>query len=157
MAMAAGFDRPVFGNSGLLAEAGESVIFAKEGDDRAAFAPFTHQRGRDAGDVLGDAETLMAQLGQMFGRGARLGVADFRHAPDPVGQGDKPRLDDVDAAPDVTTIVHGPVHTLWMTKLERLAASSGAAKCGRDRPAHPEGNLSTLIFPLAGRFRTSIG
>jgi len=39
-------------------------------------------RGRNAGDVLGDAETLVAQLNEMLGGGPRLGVAHFGHAPD---------------------------------------------------------------------------
>ena len=86
MAMAAGFDRTRLGDAGLLAEAGQGVIFAEEGDDRPAFAPFAHHGGRDVGDILGDAKALVAQLGQMLGRRARLGVADLRHAPDPVGE-----------------------------------------------------------------------
>ena len=109
MAVAAGLQRARFGHAGLLAEAGQRVVFAEEGDHRTAFAPFAHHRGRNAGDLLGDAETLMAQLGQMFGGRARLGVADLGHRPDPVGQGDEARLDRVDAAPDVTAIIHLPV------------------------------------------------
>ena len=60
MAVAAGLDRPRFGDAGLLAEAGQRIIFAEEGDHRTAFAPFAHHGGRNAGDILGDAETLMA-------------------------------------------------------------------------------------------------
>jgi hypothetical protein len=59
-----------------------------------------------AGNVLGDAKTLMAQLGQMFGRRARLSVAHLGHAPDLVGEGDETRLDGVDATPDVTAVIH---------------------------------------------------
>ena len=109
MAMAAGLERARFGHAGLLAEAGQRVIFAEEGDDGSAFAPFAHQRGGNAGDLLGDAETLMAQLGQMFGGRARLGVADLGHRPDPVARGDEARLDRVDATPDVTAVIHLPV------------------------------------------------
>src|SRR5882757_3866696 len=106
MAMAAGLDRVMFGDTGLLAEAGQGVIFAEEGDDRAAFAPFAHRRSRNPGEVLGDAKALMAQLGEMFGGRARLGVADLRHRPHPVAQFDETRLDRVDATPNVTTVVH---------------------------------------------------
>ncbi len=67
MAMAAGLDRARLRHAGLLAETGQRVIFAEEGDDGTALAPFAHQGGGNAGDILGDAETLMAQLGQMFG------------------------------------------------------------------------------------------
>ena len=87
MAMAAGFQRARFRHAGLLAETGQGVVFAEEGDHGSAFAPFAHQRGGNACDLLGDAETLMAQFGQMFGGRARLGVADLGHRPDPVGQG----------------------------------------------------------------------
>ena len=50
MAVAAGFDRPRLGDPGLLAQAGQGVIFAEEGDHRTAFAPFAHHRGRNTGD-----------------------------------------------------------------------------------------------------------
>ncbi len=109
MTMAAGLQRARFGHAGFLAEAGQGVIFAEKSDHRPAVAPFAHHRGRNACDLLGDAETLMAQLGQMFGGRARLGVADLGHRPDPVGQGDKARLDGVDATPDVTAIIHLPI------------------------------------------------
>ena len=106
MAVAAGLDRLRLGDAGLLAEAGQGVVFAEEGDHRPAFAPFAHQRGRNVSDILGDAESLMAQLGQMFGGGARLGVADLGHRPDPVAQLDETRFDRVNAAPNVATVVH---------------------------------------------------
>ncbi len=106
MTMAAALHRAMFGDSGLLAEAGQRVIFAEEGDHGTAFAPFADHRGRNVGDVLGDAEPLMTQLGQMFGGGARFGVADLGHRPDPVAQFDETRLDGVDATPDITTVVH---------------------------------------------------
>ncbi len=106
MAMAAGLDRARLGDAGFLAQAGQGVIFAEEGDDRSAFAPFADHRGRDIGDILGDAKALVAQLGQMLGRRARLGVADLGHAPDPVGERGETRLDRVDAAPDVAAVVH---------------------------------------------------
>jgi hypothetical protein len=108
-ASSAGLDRARLGDAGLLAEAGQGVIFAEERDDRTAVAPFAHQRRRNSGDILGDAKTLVAELGQMFGGRTRLGVADLGHAPDPVGQRRETRLDRVDAAPDITAIVHGPV------------------------------------------------
>src|SRR5260221_14725927 len=112
MAMAAGLQWPMFRHARFLAEARQRVIFAEESDDRAAFARFAHQSGGNAGDVLGDAETLMAQLGQMFGGRARLGVAHLWHAPDLVGEGDETRLDGVDATPDVTAVIHRQIPIL---------------------------------------------
>ena len=109
MAVAAGFQRPRFRHARFLTEARQGIVFAEEGDDGSAFAPFAHQRGGNPGDLLGDAETLMAQFGQMFGRRARLGVAHFGHRPDPVAQVDEARLDGVDAAPDITAIIHLPI------------------------------------------------
>src|SRR3979409_1045902 len=100
MAMASGLQRARLGHAGFLAETGQRIIFAEESDDRTALAPFAHQGGGNAGDMLRDAETLMAQFGEMFGSRTRLGVADLRHAPDPVGQGDETRLDRVNAEPD---------------------------------------------------------
>ena len=109
MAMAAGLQRARFGHAGFLAETGQGVVFAEEGDHGPAFAPFAHHGGGNACDLLGDAETLMAQLGQMFGGRARFGVADLGHRPDPVAQVDEARLDGVDATPDVTAVIHLPV------------------------------------------------
>ena len=86
MAVASRLDRARLRHARFLAQTGQRVVFAEEGDDRAALAPFAHHRGRNARDLLGDAKALMAQLGQMLGRRARLGVADFRHGPDPVAQ-----------------------------------------------------------------------
>src|SRR5215813_5952202 len=106
MAMASRLDGSRLRHARLLAEAGQRVIFAEKGDDRSALAPFTHQSGRDPRDILGNAETLMTQLDKMFGGGARLGVAHLRHSPDLVAQIDKARLDRVDAAPNVTAVVH---------------------------------------------------
>src|SRR6185437_17169178 len=106
MAMSAGLDRPMLGDAGFLAEAGQGVIFAKEGNDRSAFAPFAHHGGGNIGDVLGDAKTLVTQLAEMLGRGTRLGIADLGHAPDRVGKRDETRLDRVDATPDVAAVVH---------------------------------------------------
>lgn len=49
------------GNAGFLAQAGQCVIFAEDGDHRPVFAGFTDHRGGDAGDVLRHPETLQFQ------------------------------------------------------------------------------------------------
>ncbi len=89
VAVAAGLDRAVLGDAGLLAEARQGIIFAEEADDRAALARLAHDGGRDAGDILGDAEALGLQLGGVLRAGADLGVADLGHAPDAVGEFDE--------------------------------------------------------------------
>ena len=126
MAVAVRFDRPRLGDPGLLAEAGQRVVFAEEGNHRTVFAPFAHHGGRNARNILGDAESLMAQLGKMLGRRARLGVADLGHAPDPVGKRSKSRLDSVDASPDVAAVVHGTAPEIEETR--RLAVSRTVLK-----------------------------
>ena len=108
MAMASRLQRARFRNAGFLAETGQRIVFAEEGDDGTALAPFADQGGWNISDILGDAETLMAQFGEMFGSRARLGVAHLGHRPDPVAQGDETRLDRVNAEPDVAAIVHAP-------------------------------------------------
>jgi hypothetical protein len=67
MAVAIAGDRPVLGHAGFLGEAGQGVVLAENGDDRAVLARLAHHGGRDAGDVLGDAEALMRQHLPMLG------------------------------------------------------------------------------------------
>ena len=73
MTVAARLDRPRLGHARLLAETGQRIVFAEDSDHRTALARFAHHRGRNARDILGDAEPLMAQFGQMFG-GERASV-----------------------------------------------------------------------------------
>ena len=61
MAVAVARQRLRFGDAGFLAQAGQRVIFAEDGDDRPVFAGFTHHRSGDAGDVSlrqADADVL---------------------------------------------------------------------------------------------------
>ena len=83
MAMASRLQRAGLGHTGLLAETGQRVIFAEEGDDGTALAPLAHHRGGNARDILGDAETLMAQLGQMFGGRSAPRCSTLRALPRP--------------------------------------------------------------------------
>ena len=106
VAVASRLERARLRHTGLLTKTGQRIIFAEESDDGTALAPFADQGGGNAGDILRDAEALMAQFGEMFGSRARLGVAHFGHGPDPVGQGDETRLDCVNAEPDVAAVVH---------------------------------------------------
>ena len=136
MAMAAGLDRAMFRGVRFLAEAGQRVVFAEEGDHRTAFAPFAHHGGGNAGDLLGDTKALVAEFGQMLGGGAHLGVADFGHAPDPVGKRGKARLDRVDAAPDVTAVIHvfGPQGSQGKQEAVWLAVSPADLKLQQHSP-----------------------
>src|SRR5215831_16107045 len=106
MAVSSGLERAMLRHACFLAESGQRVIFAEESDDGPAFAPFAQQRGGNAGDILRDAEALMAQLGQMFGGGARLGVTHLGHRPNLVAQVDKASLDCVNVTPNVAAVVH---------------------------------------------------
>ena len=67
MAVAAHLDRARLRHARFLAETRQGIVFAEESDDGSALAPFAHQGGGNAGDILGDAKALMAQFGQMFG------------------------------------------------------------------------------------------
>ena len=106
MAVASRLQRAGFRHAGFLAKAGQRIVFAEESDDRTALAPFAHQGGGNISDILRDAETLMAQLGEMFSSRARFGIAHLGHGPDPVAQRDETRLDRVNTEPDVAAVVH---------------------------------------------------
>ena len=62
MAEAVAGQRLRLGDAGLLRQARQRVVLAEDGDDRPAFAGLAHHRGRDAGDVLGDAEALRSSI-----------------------------------------------------------------------------------------------
>ena len=100
MAMAAGLDRLRRRDARLLAEARQGIVFPEDRDHGSALARFAHDGGGDAGHGLGDAKALVAQFGHVLGRRTVLGVADFRHAPDAVGQSDQAVLLLVDVAPE---------------------------------------------------------
>ena len=106
MAMAGAGQRAVLGDIGLLAEAGQRVVFAENGDDRAAFARLAHHGGRDAAVLLGHLEALRLQHGGMLGDGSVLGIGDFRHAPDAVAEGEEVLALGVDEIPDCFGVFH---------------------------------------------------
>ena len=62
MTVCALFQRFGFGDIRLLRQGRERIEFAKEGNHRAAFAPFAHYGCWNVGHVLGDAKALMCQL-----------------------------------------------------------------------------------------------
>src|SRR5262249_47477758 len=114
MAVAVAGDRPRLGNAGLLAQARQRIVFAEDGDDRAALARFAHDGGRDAGEGLGDAEALLLQHGGMLGDGAELAVAQLRHAPDPIAQLDEGLRLGIDALPDFFAVLHIGYASAWV-------------------------------------------
>ena len=93
-------------DAGFLRQAGQRVVLAEDGDHRAVLAGLAHHRGRDTGDVTGDPKSFRLQHGGVFGAGAELGVAKFRHFPDAVGQTDEIVLVVVHVAPDFLGVLH---------------------------------------------------
>ena len=148
MAMAAHLDLAMLGDAGFLTEAGQGVVLAEEGDDRAAFAGLADHCGRDVGDVFGDPEALVLQLGDMLGDRALLGVADLGNGPDPVAEFDETLFAGVDVTPEVVAIVH--VLSRWRGKPRLLFAS--ARPCVQQlwgMADLPPGLLMRLIFGTA--------
>ena len=134
--MAVALDFLVLGGAGFLREAGQGVVFAEEGDDRAAFAGLADHRGRDARDVFGDPEALVLQLGDMLGDRALLGVANFRNRPDPVAEFDEALLAGVNMAPEIVAVVHCCVSSCGeLSALSRKRGASRPATAGHGGPA----------------------
>src|SRR4051812_26095974 len=106
MSMAAGLDGTMLGNTRFLAETRKGVVLAEERDDRAAFARFADDGRRNARDTLSDAKALVAQFRGMLGRRAHFGIADFRHPPDAVAQGNEAALRSIHMLPDLVSDVH---------------------------------------------------
>ena len=145
MAMAAGLYGCMAGDSGLLRQAGQSVVFAHEGDHGPAFARLADHGSGNIGDALGDAEALMRQLGLMLRAGARLGVADLGHAPDPVAQRDQPLLVRIDVAPEIVSVVHdGPALVRPAYDQGGPVPSSRQTHGGRDFPMPSCAALASL-------------
>ena len=101
-------DQPGFGQAGLLAQSRERVVFTEDGDHRPPLAGFTHDGGRYAGHVTGDAETLAFQHREVFGNAAPLPVGQLRHVPDPIRQGDVAGALVIHDLPDLLAVLHAP-------------------------------------------------
>src|SRR6266508_3701794 len=127
MAVAVGLDRTRLGDARLLAQPGQRVEFAEKGDHRAAFASFSHDRGRDVGEVSCDAKFLTLELLDMLGDGTMLGILQFRHAPDAVAQRLECVFLGIDQAPDWLAIVHSVLASQRSCRALRCHDRSGFA------------------------------
>ena len=128
--VAAGHDLLRLGDAGDLGEAGQRVVLAEDGDHRPALARLAHDRGRDAGEVLGDAEALLLQHGAVLGHGAVFGVADLRHLPDAVGERLVGILAGVDELPDLLRVLHDRNPPVAPSRLGQPPAGGRRTCCG---------------------------
>jgi hypothetical protein len=106
MAVTVARQRLHFGDAGFLAQAGQCVIFAEDGDHRPIFAGFTDHRSADAGDVFRHPETLQFQYRRVFGARSELRVAQFGRIPDLVAKLLEQFLLCIDQPPDLVGILH---------------------------------------------------
>ena len=99
----------LLGDATFLAEAGQRVVLAENGNDGAPFARLAHHGGRQPGDLLGNAKALARKhLRVLRGRGALL-VVQFGVAPDAVAEGEEVRRLLLGQPPDLVAVVrcHG--------------------------------------------------
>jgi len=73
------------GDARDLRQARQRIVFAKDRNHRPAVARLAHDRRRDAGQIVGDAETLLFQHRPMLGRGSVFRVGDLGRCPHAVG------------------------------------------------------------------------
>ena len=92
--------------AGLLHQAGQRVVFAENGDHRTALAGLAHHRGFDAGDVLGDPESVLAEHRCVRGSGANLVEIGLRRVKNRVGQALERLAMAVDNGPNGFLITH---------------------------------------------------
>ena len=147
MAVAAIHDRTVLGDAGFLGEARQGVVFAEEGDHRSAFAGLTDHGGGNVGDILGDAETLVLQFRDMLGAGARLGIADLGHAPDPLAQRDQALLVGIDMPPEVVSVVHD--HPALVTVIYERAGDAPSSRLMHGGVAHRHAQALVAVPSVA--------
>ena len=112
MARAAPRQRTMLGDAGLLAQPGQRVVFAEDGDDRPVLAGLAHHCGRDAGEVLRDAEPVALQHGLMLGGRADFLEVELRHAPDAVAEGLELFPLVVHQLPDLLHVPHAALRSL---------------------------------------------
>jgi hypothetical protein len=93
-------------DAGHLAQPRKRVVFAEDGDDRAAFARLSHHGGGNARDAFGHAEPLVAQHRRVFGAGPVFVVKRLGDRPDAVGQADQVGCVRVDDIPDRLFVAH---------------------------------------------------
>ncbi len=106
MAMATRYHLFAFGKARDLAQAGQSVVFTEDGDDRSAFTGLTHDGGWDVREIFLHPEAEPLQHLGMLGNRPILGIGDLGNLPDPIGE----RLEFgpviVDKLPDLIGILH---------------------------------------------------
>jgi hypothetical protein len=107
MSVAAFSDRLRLGEIRLLAQSRQGVVFAEHRDHRPAFTGLADDGGRDAGDILGDAEALLLEHGAMLGGRFELAIRELGHPPDAIAERDEARLLVVDEPPDLFAVAHG--------------------------------------------------
>ncbi|MNL47366.1 hypothetical protein D3C87_1701530 [compost metagenome] len=115
MAVTAGDQRALFGETGFLAKAGKGVVFAKDGNDRTAFARFAHHRCRHACDIADDPKTFRLKLCRMRFTGRKFLVIHLWCVPYLVGEAGIIGRLVVDEFPDGVGIFHAI--GLLLTKL----------------------------------------
>jgi len=113
-----------------LGQARQRIVFAKDRDHRPAIARLAHHGGRNARDVLGDAEAFLLQHGTMLGDRAEFAIAKLGHAPHAVRQRLVSVLAGVDQPPDFFGVLH--VHFPLIYK----ACSRGTLRAAM-RPSGP--------------------
>ncbi len=136
VAVAAGLERARLGDVRLLAQAGQRVVFAEDGDDGPAPAGLAHDRGRQPGDGGGHVEALGAQRFLVrFGR-AVLVVEQLRGLPHPVGQLLEGRRPGIDAMPHLFAVAHVRPCSLRRGKARaEPAAAPGSSVVGVSVPS----------------------
>ncbi len=117
---------------------GSASYSPRIGDHRPAVARFTHDGGRDAGHVLGNAEPFLFQHGAVLGNGAILGVANLRHLPDAVGQSLIGVFARIDELPDLVAVLHRhPPVAAEPRPAERVAKAKARFFCPTNPATRP--------------------
>jgi hypothetical protein len=93
-------------HAGFLAEAGQRIILAENGDHRPTLAGLTHHGCGNTRQILGDAKTLLAQRGDVLGHGIVFVVGDLGPIPNAIAQGLEQILFVVHQLPDLLGVLH---------------------------------------------------
>ena len=107
MTIATGDERSLLSDAGFLAEAGQGIELAENGNHRTTVAGFAHDGCGKARHIALNAETFLDQQARMLLTGVEFLIVCFRRIPDEIAERKESLAFRFDEIPDGIGVFHG--------------------------------------------------